>query len=408
MKKYFLYTLLLGAMAMLGACTKSVPNPPLPTLEDVTTRTNNTFSLASPASGTSLTLLRANATAQVRITWNRPNATNVTYAWVAAELNDNFSTPYLRIPADSSGRAAQLTLTQQAIDDALAGKGVASGARVNLKWSVEATWGGQTRLALSPFNISITRMSEVTFTLYAPANTPADARVFLAGEFGFIAGMSNWQQPGTQPGLQMTRQANGTYQIKLPVPAGQAFNYKYFLVPGTAATWSHGERRPNASGTGSTGDGTDRRLVYDGATNEVFEWVPIWEGYEFDYVLFTISSLPANTPTDLNVFAAGGFNAFGASVAAGQWQEPGTNPRLQLMNMPNSSARFILFPRPANGTSLEYKFFLSRVGATRWSNGEQQRTAPNSCSGLPNRSYTFTGTNAVQDHTVQVWEGFCF
>ncbi|MEQ8526010.1 SusE domain-containing protein [Gracilimonas sp.] len=115
------------------------------------------FALTSPESGFELDLT-GDASTEVTISWEEPTAPDsVTYTWHADSVGGDFSDPLVSIPADDEGSATTLTLTYQAIDDVIAGLGVAEGEEIDLIWSVTAEAGITTRFAESSFDLSITR-----------------------------------------------------------------------------------------------------------------------------------------------------------------------------------------------------------------------------------------------------------
>jgi hypothetical protein len=384
MKSSF-YFFLLSIIMIVASCTEEVPNPALPDVNSIPTDPIKSFGLVSPASGTNLTVFQSNQ--EVVIDWeDSPEAT--TYEWVADLPAGNFANPTLVIPADNDGKISKLTLTYTQIDAALATVGVNVGQSVDYKWSVRAKSGSNVRLASTPRNITFKR-GGVTFTISVPVNTPENYDVYLAGEFGFLTG-SNWQQPGTNQALKFTKNASGTYSIILGIPTGQTFEYKYFIAPTGGSSWGNGERVPNSNGIGTNG-APNRRFTYNGTNNAINEVVSFWEGYDFPYVVFNLVA-PANTPTDRGVFVAGQLNRLG--VAPSEWQQPGTNPSLQ-MTKGSGQNYFIVFPQPATGTSLEYKYFVSSISSPTWNNG----------SNGSNKSFTFNGSNNSQSDTVSSWDG---
>lgn len=135
------------------------------------------FALAAPANSTRLVLNAATPATTVTIQWTaaKPGvSTTPTYAWLAVlKSAPDFNNPILSIPSDNSGRATTLTLTYQAIDDALRGKGVAAGATTELLWTVKADNQTNTVLAGSQFAITITRMRDgaTPFVLLGPASS---------------------------------------------------------------------------------------------------------------------------------------------------------------------------------------------------------------------------------------------
>jgi hypothetical protein len=179
--------------------------------------------------------------------------------------------------------------------------------------------------------------------------------------------------------------------------------YKYFLATAAAPNWGAGEQKPNAAGTGAEG-APDRTLTVDGTFDNYTEVVSMWEGYSFPYVAFR-TTVPANTPADRDVFIAGELANIGG--ASGNWQQPGSNGRLKLSKYGDGSY-FIVFPKPADGASLNYKYFLATTNAPDWGHGEQQRNGPNDCSGRGDRVFTEDGTVNIVNTDVQTWEGYCY
>jgi predicted alpha/beta superfamily hydrolase len=103
------------------------------------------------------------------------------------------------------------------------------------------------------------RTVATTFQLAVPADTPADAGVFLAG---------NLLAPPWRPdGARMTRTAAGAYSVTIDLPAGTTLEYKF-----TRGSWATVEK--NAAG----GDIGNRRLQVSSSetkqtvTNTVLQW----------------------------------------------------------------------------------------------------------------------------------------
>jgi hypothetical protein len=326
---------------------------------------------------------------EVSIQWTEADGAS-TYEWIADEADGDFSSPLLVIPSDNEGTDPSLTLTYTQIFDALGEAGVSEGQKVNLKWSVRAKSGSNTRLATTPRLINFQR-GGVSFTVYVPENTPSDYDVYLAGSFGFLTG-SDWQQPGTNPSLKLTKNSDGTYSIILGIPVNQSFEYKYFIAPSGGSSWGNGERKPNGDGTGTDGL-PNRTFTYDGTSDEIFQVVNSWEGFDYPYIAFKLQA-PENTPLDKDIFIAGQLSNLG--VAPGDWQQPGTNPRLKLTKDGSGQNYFIMFPRPENGTALNYKYFLSSTSSPVWDNGENGG----------DRNYSFNGTNPIANDVVASWSGF--
>jgi hypothetical protein len=385
--KKSIYFYLLSFLVIAMSCTKDFPNPALPDVKSIPTDPIKSFGLVSPASGIAVTVFTSSQT--VVIDWDdSPDAT--TYEWVADLPTGTFATPKLVIPADNSGKLSKLTLTYTQIDALLATAGIAVGGSVDYKWSVRAKSGTNVRLASTPRNITFKR-GGVTFTINVPANTPAGFDVYFAGAFGFLTG-TDWQTPGSNQALKFTKNSNGTYSIILGIPPGQTFEYKYFIAPVGGQSFSYGEREPNANGVGTKGL-SNRKFTYTGTNNDNYQVVSFWEGYDYPYISFNLTA-PANTPTDRGVFVAGQFNRLG--VAPSEWQKPGENPSLQMTkSTPTGLDYFIVFPQPASGTSVTFKYFVASVNAPTWGNG----------SNNGDQTFTFNGSNNSRSDTVTSWEG---
>lgn len=137
------------------------------------------FTLLTPSSGTTVLMNSATPSQAINFTWNasKPGLTTAATYKVVAVLKAaaDFEVPMLEFPSNNGGLATSLTLTYQQLDAALQTKGVAAGATTELKWSVKATNGDVTVLAISNFNITVTRFQNGTspFKLLGPVPTTA-------------------------------------------------------------------------------------------------------------------------------------------------------------------------------------------------------------------------------------------
>lgn len=135
------------------------------------------FNLRTPTSGTSLVLNAATPTNTISITWteSKPGLhTAPTYKWIAALKNGgSLDTPLLEIPSDNGGKATTLTITQKALDDALAAKNIAAGVTVDLVWSVNADNGSTVLRSQDAFNLKVTRFKDGAspFIILAPMSS---------------------------------------------------------------------------------------------------------------------------------------------------------------------------------------------------------------------------------------------
>ena len=141
------------------------------------------FTLVSPSSGTTILMNSATPTQAINFTWNpsKPGlSTAPTYKVVAVlKTASDFEAPLLEFPSDNSGKATSLSLTYQQLDAALQTKGVNAGATTELKWSVKANNGDVTVLAVSSFNITVTRFQNgaAPFKLLGPVPTQAPLEI---------------------------------------------------------------------------------------------------------------------------------------------------------------------------------------------------------------------------------------
>ncbi|MGN8225094.1 T9SS type A sorting domain-containing protein [Gracilimonas sp. BCB1] len=115
------------------------------------------FSLLSPPDGTDLNLEGEQST-EVEISWSKAASnTDVMYTWHADVPEGDFSDPLLSIPSDNNGSDTTLTLTYQALDDALASLNVGAESSIDLIWTVTAMAGDSVRFAESSFDLMLTR-----------------------------------------------------------------------------------------------------------------------------------------------------------------------------------------------------------------------------------------------------------
>jgi hypothetical protein len=369
---------------IVGACTKDVPNPALPDVKKFPIDAVKGFSLVSPSSGLSLNIKPGGQV--LAFDWEDATGAS-TYEWVADITTGDFSNPLIVIASDNSGVDSNLSLTYTQIFDALGTAGVADGQKIDLKWSARAKSGSEVKLASSARNITFQR-GGVTFMAYVPANTPAGYDVYLAGSFGFLTG-ADWQQPGTNPNLKLSKNSDGTYSIILGIPSGQSMQYKFFIAPTGGSSWGGGERDPDGTGTTTNGAG-NRSFTYDGTNDLNIQRVSFWEGYDYPYVAFNLTA-PVNTPADKDVFVAGEWDKVGA--APGSWQQPGTNANLKMTHTGGQNYYFVV-PKPAVSTSFQYKYFIATTTSPDWGHGENGN----------NRTFTYSGSNNSISDVVASWQ----
>jgi 2',3'-cyclic-nucleotide 2'-phosphodiesterase/3'-nucleotidase/5'-nucleotidase len=126
------------------------------------------FSLLTPVNNARL-IASENGTQNVTITWQNAFATS--YKWFLTGATGTFTAPVLVVPSNNSGAATTLTLTTGAIDQVLAGLGLAKGDSIQTKWTVYAYHNGDSLKASQEFNLKLVRQRRLTpFSLLQPAN----------------------------------------------------------------------------------------------------------------------------------------------------------------------------------------------------------------------------------------------
>jgi hypothetical protein len=370
------------------------------------------FQLLSPDNGTAILLEEDSPETQVAISWEESVSTlgsDVTYKWIAVLPGEEFSNPILEIPSNSEGNANLLTLSHQQIDDALDLLGYIRGQQVSLDWTVVATTGGFSMQASQKRTITFSRFGSgvpVTFELRdLPANTPDNLEVFLAGEFQNLGVASgNWQEPGSNPSLQLSRNEDGSRSITFMIPLSRintTISYKYFLATTASPTWSNGEQV--ISGLSSCGGAPNRSFQFTSNSSEspVVDRVTVWENFCPEGPFMRVSVLvPDNTPEDKDVYVTGNLGFL-------VWSQPGTDDRTKMNKVGGTDNEYeVWLPVPTDHSGV-MKFFLATKTNPTWGYGEQRfNEAETACEGAPDRAFTFDGTNAYSG-TVISWEGYC-
>ncbi len=117
------------------------------------------FNLTAPVDNARLEV-EQNETTPVVISWSA-SASGVTYKWLLDAASGNFANPWAVMSADNSGSDTKLSLAAGSIDNLVAGKGVADGDSVSLKWTVRAYETGDSLQATQTFNIKVLRKKAV-------------------------------------------------------------------------------------------------------------------------------------------------------------------------------------------------------------------------------------------------------
>ncbi len=369
------------------------------------------FSLGSPTNETSINLDIDQPDTNIIIEWDSTYSgfgSEVTYDFVADKRGGDFSSPVLDLASDNEGSSPKLTVTNGQLDEILEGLGLAQGEVIELDWKVIAsTSAGIVQGSENTFSINLRRFdNKVDFTLVLNrTNTgiPEGFDVFVAGQFDKLGiAESEWQQPGTNPTLQMAyNEELSRYELNLriaPNLVGTTFEYKYFLATTTTPNWGNGEEKYGANGCEGV---ANRSITFSVAGQVIEDEVMVWQGFcESNSPMRIVLNVTDNFPSDqsVDVFVAGDF---GFVV----WPQPGTDDRLR-MNKINDNQYEIFLPVPQGHSGL-FKYFLATKMAPNWGQGEQViNESSDGCNGAPDRAFSFSGTESIEG-TVNVWEGFC-
>ncbi len=199
-----------------------------------------------------------------------------------------------------------------------------------------------------------------------PANTPANAELYAAGNF------NNWIAGDRM--YQLHPNSEGVYTLQISTPLDTLI-YKY-----TRGTW------PSVEGDDFGQIKKNRQLLHTGnAITTVEDEIKTWEDLESsDTYTFVIESLPENTPIDATIYLTGNFN---------RW-EPG-NPDYKFSKLEDNTYTYTLKGAPDH---LEYKF--TRGTWETVEGGSDGRA-------IGNRQYRRTEGGPVMLYaTIKTWEDF--
>lgn len=367
----------------------------------------------TPVPGARINLNSVDRQGQLVIRWSQARSgfdSPVKYTWMLDAGGGDFSDPLISSLSDNDGAETMITFTNEELDNFLADRGLAFGEELEAVWTVSATNGDITQVADSAV-ITLKRFVDAIapFDLIAPGDSlfaeldidnpgteliidwdsafagfgDAVTYTWLADEEGgdFSTPILELESDnnGIDSQLTLTHQAIDDVLADLGLDMGDIASLDWKVMARTAdlelesTSVFHIDIRR-----------FDRRLALTLVLN------------------MSSSEIPGN----FDVFVAGQFDRLG--IAEVEWQQPGTNPELQLTyNETNSNYELNLRVPEANiGTSFEYKYFLATTSEPNWSHGEQALTS-DACTGVDNRLVTFAAEGQVQDDEVTVWEGFC-
>lgn len=115
------------------------------------------FNLIAPENGATIPV-EEGSTEPVQVSWEAAvSEGDITYTWIATTPNLLFSVPLLTIPADNSGAATTLTVTEAFVDQVLQQFGVEVGAEAIIKWTVVASDGENIKYPEESFTVTFSR-----------------------------------------------------------------------------------------------------------------------------------------------------------------------------------------------------------------------------------------------------------
>ncbi|MEP2772944.1 MAG: SusE domain-containing protein [Fulvivirga sp.] len=367
----------------------------------------------NPLSESTIELSSVNPEAELVITWNEAKSglnSDVIYTWNAFEEGTSSSEVLISMESDNGGSDNQLTLTQEALDATLESLGLGTGESITLNWFVIATNGDVTKESETS-TVTISRFVDeiALFDLLSPSDgTQLDldidnpsTQVVITWDStyaGFGGAISyEWQADldggdFSDPVLAITSDNSGadfmltlTHQqlddalVSLGLAQGEVASLDWRVVASTV----------------------DLELV----SSSVFSIDIRRFDSKVDFKI-QLNSNEADVPSGFDVFVAGEFGKLG--VAEGDWEQPGTNPDLQL-TYNSTDGRYELnlrVPQGNIGTTFQFKYFLATTASPNWANGEQKFVS-GGCGGAPNREVTLSAGGQITDDEVAVWEGFC-
>lgn len=261
------------------------------------------FLLTGPTTGTTIFLKESKADSTIEITWESTLSglgAPVTYEWLVDEADGDFSDPLITMSSDDEGASNKLTLTFQQLEDALAGIGVEAQSLADLQWTIKASAADAVQFADEAFDLKLVRWgTEVRLRIPAlPALTPVGKDVYVAGSFSFLGlGFGDWEEPGTNDSLKLTKDTDDSYYLDINVPKGKTFEYKFVLATTGSPGYDLAEQKFNDANDACE-DKPNRTLTFDGTNHVVDHTVDSWNGFcpfnVMDYVYLVGNATPAN------------------------------------------------------------------------------------------------------------------
>lgn len=208
------------------------------------------FSLLSPADDSLVELDFDNPDAPIVIEWDSTFSgfgSDITYEWLADAEGGDFSNPLLSIMSDNMGTYAQITFTNQDLEDVLTAQGVDVAGYLTLDWKVVASTTDLMLESIETFSVQLRRFNPVASKFLVGAATP---------------GGWSWDAP-----TEILEVEEGVFQGTL------AFNNDAFRVFDVRDDWGSGTNFPFYEGEGYT---IDSRFVnaMDGDQNFSFIGTP--------------------------------------------------------------------------------------------------------------------------------------
>jgi 1,4-alpha-glucan branching enzyme len=233
-------------------------------------------------------------------------------------------------------------------------------------------------LVLEPFAVARWKGIEppavdvsVKFSVSVPAETPADANVYLVGS------MVDWVL--TDAHLLTKNGETGKYEVTLTLKDGTTYEYKYVIGN---TDYSNVELQANGE------DVQNRSLAVIEATTLVENTVARWKGIEPPAADVSVKfevSVPAETPVDASVYLVGSMVEWMLADA-------------HLLTKNGETGKYEITLTLKDGTTYTYKYV---IGNTSYDNEEVDING----LGIDNRELAVTETTTLVENTVARWKG---
>ncbi|MEQ8924348.1 MAG: SusE domain-containing protein [Fulvivirga sp.] len=218
------------------------------------------FSLSTPADGALVELNIDAPDAPIAITWESTFSgfgNDITYTWLADATGGDFSDPLLEVVSDNMGVDAQVTFTNQELEDFLLSQGVEEAGYLTIDWKVVASTADLMLESSETYSVELRRYNPIASKFLVGAATP---------------GGWSWDAP-----TEIVEVSEGVFEGTL------VFSNESFRVFDTRDDWGSGTNYPFYEGEGYFIDSRFENAM-DGDQNFRFTGTP----GEYTFTLNTV------------------------------------------------------------------------------------------------------------------------